>query len=160
MRSLLATLIATMAVTTVLPASVSAQYYRAVLDGSQETPPNASPGHGIGCFYLDDDGMLYYEVSFYGLWAFESRSHIHGPAAPGVSWSPLYLLDKGNPKFGVLGPLTPAQIGYLNDSLCYVNIHTPVVPHGEIRGQIVPADWTCTVPVRNTTWGGIKALYR
>ena len=144
-----------------LPAPASAQsYYRAVLDGAQETPPNASRGHGVGCFSLDGDGMLYYEISYFGLWGEESRSHIHAPAPPGVSTSYIYILDKGNPKSGVLGPLTPEQIGYLNDSLCYVNIHTPVVSHGEIRGQILPSNEGCTVPIKVTTWGAIKALYR
>jgi hypothetical protein len=160
MRLLHAGLIVMLSVT-LLPAPGSAQsYYRAVLDGAQETPPNNSPGHGIACFCLEGDGMLYYQISYFGLWGVETRSHIHGPAPPGVSARYLFLLDMGNPKCGGVGPLTPVQIGYLNDSLLYVNIHTPVVSHGEIRGQIVPFDKTCTVPVRNTTWGAIKALYR
>jgi CHRD domain len=160
MRLLLAAHIVTLSVT-LLPAPGLAQsYYQAVLDGAQETPPNNSPGHGFACFYLDGDGMLYYEISYFGLWGVETRSHIHGPAPPGVSARYLYLLDLGNPKSGAVGPLTPEHIGYLNDSLLYVNIHTPNVSHGEIRGQILPVDGGCTVPVRGTTWGGIKALYR
>jgi hypothetical protein len=34
--------------------------------------------------------------------------------------------------------LTPAQLAWLIDGLCYINLHTPNHPPGEIRGQIVP----------------------
>ncbi len=161
MRLLRAWLIVTLSVI-LLPAPALAQSYRAVLDGAQETPPNASPGHGIACFYLEGDNMLYYEIVYFDLWGVETRSHIHGPAPPGVStfFFAILGLDEGSPKSGWVGPLTPAQVGYLNDSLCYVNIHTRVVPSGEIRGQIIPANEGCTVRSKNATWGAIKALYR
>ena len=134
------------------------QYFQAHLDGLQEVPPNASPGTGLGCFTLNPDNTLDYVVTYAGLLGIESAAHIHGAAPPGVNAAAIFPFAVGTPKIGTFGPLTALQVADLQNGLYYVNVHTNVVPGGEIRGQIL-AGSACTTPVENATWGAIKSLY-
>lgn len=143
--------------------SASAQYYIATMSGAQEVPPNNSPAYGLGCFTLENDGVydyLNYEISFSGLVAAETAAHIHGPALPGFTAAPIFPLPLGSPKIGTVGPIFALQLADLNNGLWYVNVHSTTFPGGEIRGQILIAQSPCTVPVKDSTWGAIKALYR
>lgn len=160
-KLLLAAVAVSLAVVFATPAS--AQYYIATLTGSQEVPANSSPATGLACFTIENDGIydyLNYEISFFGLVAAESAAHIHGPALPGFTAPPIFPLPAGSPKIGQLGPIFAPQLAQLNGGQWYVNIHSTTYPGGEIRGQILIAASPCTVPVNNTTWGAIKALYR
>ena len=113
--------------------------YRAVLEGVQEVPPNASPADGTALLYFDEvTKVLTYSVTFSGLVGTETAAHIHGPAPPGVNAAVLFPLAPGNPKIGSV-VLTLTQEGYLRDGLLYVNIHSQVYPGGEIRGQVLLA---------------------
>ena len=150
------TAIASVAAALLLFAGVaSAQTYSAILTGTQEVPPNASPATGSGSFTLDAAKNLSFNLTFSGLTATETAAHIHCCAPPGTNASPLFSLPAGNPKVGVVGPLTPAQEASLNAGQMYVNIHTTLFSGGEIRGQIYN-----TVAVQPGTWSKIKALYR
>jgi hypothetical protein len=153
------------ALAVVFAGPASAQYYVAHLDGAQEVqnPPVVTPATGLACFTLEDDGVYFYlnyELSFSGLLAAQTAAHIHGPAAVGVNAGILFPFPLGSPIFGTFGPLLPAQVTQLNSQLWYVNVHTTLYPGGEIRGQILPASSPCTVPVAESTWGAVKALYR
>lgn len=139
----------------VLAASAGAQNYAASIDGLQEVPPNASPGFGSGSFVLDAAKVLSYNISFSGLVASETASHIHGPASPGVNAGVLFPLPLGSPKIGATPALTATQEGWLNSGLLYVNIHSSTFPGGEIRGQISRA-----TPTREGTWGRIKNQFK
>jgi hypothetical protein len=102
--------------------------------------------------------VLHYNVTYSDLLAAETGAHIHGPAPAGTNAGVIFPLPLGSPKVGTVGPLTASQITYLNGGLLYVNVHSVLYPGGEIRGQIVAG--SCTVPVDDSTWGAIKALYR
>jgi hypothetical protein len=112
--------------------------FLANLNGPQEVPAVASPGHGNAFLTFDlTTKMLCYDVVYGSLVAAEILAHIHGPALPDVSAPPLFTLPLGNPKNGCVGPLTAAQKGDLLKGLYYVNIHSAAFPGGEIRGQII-----------------------
>ena len=139
-----------------LAGSAFAQTYTAVLDGLQETPPNASPAAGSGTFTLDAAKVLHYSISFGGLLAPQTAAHIHGPAPAGVAAGVRFPLPNGSPIAGTVGPLTAAQEADLNAGLYYVNVHTTMFLGGEIRGQI----YHDTVGVEAGTWGTVKDLFR
>jgi hypothetical protein len=140
--------------------SVVAQtHFVATIDGNQEVPPSGSPGTGLGCFTLNANNTLDYEVSFSGLLGTETAAHIHGPAPMGVNAGVQFGFALGSPKIGTFGPLTAAQAIDLLNGHYYVNIHSTLFPGGEIRGQILTSGDPCTLPVEPSTWGAIKALY-
>ena len=108
---------------------------QAVLDGLQEVPPVATLGSGTGMFTLDTGtGDFNYNISFAGLLAPETASHIH-KAQAGVNGGVVFSLPLGSPKVGLI-VLSPAQQADLLAGLYYVNVHSSFRPGGEIRGQI------------------------
>jgi hypothetical protein len=114
----------------------------ATLNGSQETPPNTSPGIGSAAFVLDDvSGTLVSSVTFSNLTTPTIAAHIH-EAPPGVEGPvihPFLTLPLGvtSGSFAdIWTGLTPAQIKTLETGGDYINIHTTEFPAGEIRGQI------------------------
>jgi hypothetical protein len=138
-----------------LPTIGFAQTFSATLNGAQEVPPVPTPATGEATLELLGDDTLSFVITYGGLLGTESAAHIHGPAPAGVNAGVQFPLPPGNPKVGVVGPLSAQQKSDLLDGLYYINIHTSVFPGGEIRGQIERA-----VPVENATWGGVKALFR
>jgi hypothetical protein len=138
--------------------------YTATITGLQEVPPNASPGIGTGFLSYDDvANALTTNISFSGLVAGTIAAHIHGGAAYGAN-APIVRPFASAPLGVTSGSftdvwtgLTPTQVGYLNGSLLYINLHTSAFTGGEIRGQIIPESATSS---RAVTWGKIKALYR
>jgi hypothetical protein len=68
----------------------------------------------------------------------------------------LFPLPLGSPIVGTVGPLTATEEANLNAGLLYVNVHTALIPGGEIRGQI----YRGTVGVEPGTWSGVKGLFR
>jgi len=115
----------------------------ASLDGSQEVPPNASPGIGTGMMTYDDvANQLNWNITFSGLLAGATASHFHGPAAPGVNAGvqvPISLGAFAGATSGTLigmAMLTETQETQLLSDLWYINIHTSTFPGGEIRGQV------------------------
>ena len=122
------------------------------LAGTNEFPPNASPGTGLGTFTLSaDQSTLDVLLFFSGLVALDTAAHIHCCAPPGVN-AAVRLNLTGFP-LGVtsgsyshtftlatdLVGITPADfVTGLLGGQTYANIHTSQFPGGEIRGQIVP----------------------
>lgn len=70
-----------------LAAQAHEEFYKVVLTGPAEAPPNASPGHGIGLVTFDLDlATMRLQVSFADLQGNVTASHIHCcTAAPGSS---------------------------------------------------------------------------
>ena len=111
--------------------------FTATLNGSQETPPNSSTATGRATILLSPDektGRV--SLTFAGLSGAQTVAHIHGPAIPGVSASPVFDLPVGQVSdFPII--LTAAQVQDLKNGLLYANVHSTNFPTGEIRGQFV-----------------------
>lgn len=138
----------------------------ATLTGSQEVPPNASPGIGSALVTLDTTtNLLTINTSFAGLLSPTVAAHIHCCTPPGANAMvatqvpsfpgfPLgvttgtYLAtfdltqaSTYNPAFiaahgGTVAGAQAAFVSGLLNGLTYLNIHTMQFPGGEIRGQL------------------------
>jgi len=58
---------------------------------------------------------------------------------------------------GTTASAEAALIQAIADGKAYLNIHTTVVPGGEIRGFLTPG---VSTPARESSWGRLKILYR
>src|SRR5262245_28934734 len=102
------------------------------IDGAQAG--TGSTATGVGKFLLNDaETVLTYKITFQGLSAPETASHIHNDAEGGV---PVENTGLGTPKIGTwlssdAVPLTPARVADLKAGLMYVNIHSMTFPGGE-----------------------------
>lgn len=132
----------------------------ATIDEMQEVPPSGSPGTGSATVtYNDVSGQLDWNIMWGGLTGPAVGMHFHGPAPAGVNAGVQVNI-------GAISGLTSPSVGSTHISaaqgadlvggLWYINIHTAQFPGGEIRGQVLPVP----VPVENSTWGSIKALYQ
>jgi hypothetical protein len=120
--------------------------FEALLDGSQEVPPDATTGTGFGVVVLDDiANTITADLLWSGLTSGATAAHIHGPAAPGVNAAVIFpfVLGAGSgTTSGHIDPdpqvfaITPSQIAQLESGLMYMNVHTANFPGGEIRGQL------------------------
>jgi hypothetical protein len=112
--------------------------FSATLTGAEETPPNTSPGKGIGILTFNpNDRTFHARVVSSGV--ADNAAHIH-EGASGVAGPIVIPLVKepGSVIWEAKGTLTPEQeatlrAGNLN---YYFNVHSPTFPAGEIRGQI------------------------
>ena len=127
--------------------------------GAQEFPPNASTARGtIVGTYNDVTNTISYTILFSGLSAPTTAAHFHGPAALGVS-AGVTIGYAGFPVGVTAGMysnshvLTAAQETQLLAGLWYSNIHSQLLPGGEIRAQVVMGDPATTSPFVNTFSG-------
>ncbi len=141
--------------------------YSAVLLGTNENPPTASPGTGFAEVTIDDvlQTMLV-NVTFSGLLAGNTAAHIHCctavPGNAGVAtttptftgfpggvtagtYNHLFDLTSAasyNPAFvtaqGGVANAEAALIAGMAAGLTYLNIHSTMFPGGEIRGFLAP----------------------
>lgn len=137
--------------------------FTAALAGSQENPPNFSPGTGFGIVTLDQTlNTFQVNETFSGLTGNATGAHIHCCSAPGVnsgiaipfngfppsaSGSFMHLYDLTDPAVFTAGFLSAhggtaesaraALIAGMFGGQSYLNIHTGQFPGGEIRGQLV-----------------------
>jgi hypothetical protein len=125
--------------------------FTATLNGAQETPPNSSTATGRATLLLSPDektGRV--SVTFNSLSSTQTDSHIHGPAALGVSAPPMFPLPLGQiSDFQIM--LTPSQVQDLKNGLFYVNVHSSNFPAGEIRGQFGPSTATSSIQFNATS---------
>ena len=135
--------------------------YSASLSGPAESPPNASPGVGFANVIYDSTlHTLMLHVTFSGLLGTTTASHIHCctlPTAGVATTTPTFagfplgvtsgtydntldltMASSYNPAFvtasGSIALAEAALAGGLANGVAYLNIHTSVVPGGEIRG--------------------------
>ena len=117
------------------PLAAQTLFY-ADLDGTKETPPNASSAGGWARVTLNAGNTVTYEVRTWGLTA--TAAHIHDAAA-GVA-GPVIVTLSGGPTVwsGTSAALTAGQVADLRSEGLYVNVHTNAHKGGEVRGQIQP----------------------
>jgi hypothetical protein len=118
--------------------SSSVDTFTATLAGSQEVPPVNSAGSGAAeVTYDHKTNNLKWKVNYSGLSGPAVASHIHCPAGPGANAGVVVpFMAVGTSPFSGEKVITPAQYADIAAGLCYVNIHTPKNPAGEIRGQL------------------------
>jgi hypothetical protein len=132
---------AALALSTVLSSSAAlaeSLTFRANLTGAAETPPNPSKGTGTAVVVLDTaTKMVDWTITYSGLSGPATAAHFHGPAAMGVAAGVEVPISAplASPITG-MATLTDAQEADLKAGLWYVNVHTALVPKGEIRGQL------------------------
>jgi hypothetical protein len=116
-------------------------FFMANLDGSQEVPANGSTGAGTANFTLFANNTLGYSVTYSNLSSLMTASHIHGPAGIGTNATIVFPLAGSGPASGsfagTVGPLNASQVNTLLGGLYYINVHSTLVPGGEIRGQLL-----------------------
>lgn len=110
--------------------------FSAELNGTQETPPNASPGSGIGLAVVNARDLTF-SAGVVSTGVADTVAHIH-EAPSGVAGPVIFPLSKeaGRPVWNAQGTLTPAQLATMRSGGSYFNVHSATVPQGEIRGQI------------------------
>jgi uncharacterized protein (TIGR03118 family) len=110
------------------------------LNGANEVPPVTTTATGTGSLTLIGN-QLFYDIHYSGLAGPATLAHIHGPADPSTSASPLVPLATPSGTSGSIGGLVsldPTNLTYLLSGLTYINIHSTTNAGGEIRGQIWP----------------------
>lgn len=163
MRKLLLTLATLGLLGAVTPSSATLLVYSASLSGSNEVPANVSPATGLSTLTYDTVAhTLLVDVSFSGLLAPVTAAHIHccTPSGSNVgvaiglvgfptgvsSGSYSHLFDLTDPSVfsaaflanngGTAAGAGTTLFNALNTGLAYLNIHTSILPGGEIRGQV------------------------
>lgn len=117
--------------------------FEAFLNGLGENPPNGSPASGFCTVVLNAaQTQITVDLSWSGLTAPATASHIHGPGGAGTNAAVLFPFS-GVPAAtaGAIPEqtfsITPTQVGWLFAGYLYANVHTSTFPGGEIRGQLL-----------------------
>jgi hypothetical protein len=141
-----------------VPVTAATINMTAAMDGPKANAGagSGSPGIGTGTITFDTvTKQLSWSITWGGLLSAPTLMHFHGPALSNQNAG----VQVGT---GVVGPpvvgnavLNLAQEADLLAGLWYLNLHTAGDPAGEIRGQVL----TNAVPVQETSWGAIKALF-
>ncbi|TAL00282.1 MAG: CHRD domain-containing protein [Verrucomicrobia bacterium] len=136
--------------------------FQGFLSGLGENPPNASPGTGFGTLVLNSSSnQITVDLSWSGLTAAATASHIHGPG--GVGTNAVVLFPFSGVPAATAGAIpqqsfaiTPTQVDYLFNGYLYFNVHTSTFPGGEIRAQITlvpePSTAAVLVPGMGALW--------
>lgn len=149
-----------------IAAPAAAQTVFARLSGYGEVPVSSSPGSGELRLKIDRDaGSIYYELEFGGLQGNVTQAHIHfgqhsvnggisvwlcgtatnpGPAGTPVCPSPGGIVTGTLMAGNVVGPVAqlidPGEfdelVNAIHAGVTYANVHSSLLPGGEIRGQI------------------------
>jgi hypothetical protein len=126
----------------VSPSPIGIERFVARLTGSEEVPPNKSPGTGVARVTVNvPQNKVCWEMAVSKLEAKVTEAHIHKGAAgqngpPVVAISPAPVAVSRGCK-SVQRTLADGIAMHPEDY--YVNVHTSRFPDGEIRGQLSPA---------------------
>jgi hypothetical protein len=164
--------------------------FTSMLTGPNEAPPNTSPGMGFAIIVFNNVAhTLSVDGAFAGLQGNSTASHIHcctpPPAAAGVATQTpsfvafplgvtsgvfsinldLTLASSFNPAFVTLngGSVAASEAALLAGAIAgndYLNIHTTVVPGGEIRGFLVLVPEMSSILLLGIGIAGIFAFAR
>ena len=105
--------------------------------GSEEVPPNASTAFGNAQLLVGPDGQIELTGMFQGVHLIAAHIHI-GPI--GITGPILFPINWSNTtgELSATYQASPLDLAKLRSGLWYVNLHTAVLPGGELRGQLVP----------------------
>lgn len=130
--------------------------FNTALNGASEVPSNGATATGLATlFYNDNNSILTtddtysFSLAAFGLTGVAAAMHIHAPAAPGFTASPVVnlgvspfiSLNAGGTLLLGGSNVTPPNAAFLSQlqaGLAYVNVHTAAFAGGEIRGQLIP----------------------
>ncbi|MGH8806880.1 MAG: CHRD domain-containing protein [Noviherbaspirillum sp.] len=104
--------------------------------GREEVPPVASNAFGSAVVTVDlDNGTLIVSIVTNGI--ADTDAHIH-EGAPGFAGPIVFPLARvgGNRVWTASVAINDAQLAALRAGNYYVNVHSAVLPNGEIRGQL------------------------
>lgn len=156
-------------VTLSLPAVSAVVNLASELDPSSEVPPVVAPGAaGSAAMVLDTDtGEFGWVISFEGLTGPATAAHFHnapvdgtGPVVLDLETDPGVVLESIGSSSGVFAggkTLDAASVNDILAGLWYINIHTDANPAGEIRGQVLPGEFT-PVPLPAAAWLFVSGL--
>jgi CHRD domain/FG-GAP-like repeat len=125
----------------VLSTTARAETFYAYLSSAQEVPTNASTATGYARVFVNEAaGTLSFTVVFNGLSSTQTASHIHAPAAIGVSTGVAINFGAVGGTSGTITgsnvAITPTQLAQIRAHMGYVNVHSTNFSGGEIRGQL------------------------
>lgn len=125
--------------------------FTATINGSSETPSNASSATGTANFtYNTVTYVLSGTVTFSGITPISAHIHKGAVGVPGGVIFPLGTAPFTSPVSFTSVPLDATQMADLMANLYYVNIHSTAFPGGEIRGQLIKQG---TSTIAGTTGG-------
>ena len=120
------------------PASAETMTMKVKLSGSDEVPPNTSPGAGNADVTYDSASKkLSWKLSYSNLTGPATMAHFHGPAEPGKNAGVLVPITPPTSPSEGSATLTDAQAADLMAGKMYINVHTEANKAGEIRGQVM-----------------------
>ena len=111
---------------------------RADMKGSNEVPPNTSPGSGTADATFDTDSkLLTWTVTYSNLTGPVMGAHFHGPVDAGKNAGIVLPFKTVESPIQGSATLTDNQATDLLAGKWYANIHTAANPGGELRGQMM-----------------------
>ena len=120
----------------------SPKRFAAILNGSNEVPPNSSIATGKFIGLLYNNNRLEFALQTLNLRNIIA-AHFHdgppgvnGPVVKSINIDPVTGDAVGSWTANDSEPLTPELVRKLKAGLIYINVHTTTLPGGEIRGQV------------------------
>jgi CHRD domain len=108
------------------------------MKGSNEVPPNTSPGSGTADATFDTDTkLLTWTVTYSNLTGPVMGAHFHGPVEAGKNAGIVLPFKTVESPIQGSATLTDNQAADLLAGKWYANIHTAANPGGELRGQMM-----------------------